>query len=279
MEFSVLMSVYYKEKPEYLKLTLDSVLEQTVTAAEIVLIKDGPLTKELDEVIEEYDKKYSGLFRIFALEKNVGLGKALNFGVQQYKYDLIARMDTDDIAMPNRFELLIKEFAQDNDLALCGGQIAEFEKEPQIISGYRKVPLARDEIVKFAKKRNPFNHMTVMFKKQAVLDAGNYQDMPYFEDYWLWVRILQNGYVVKNIEQVLVNVRAGAEMLARRGGLSYARASYIFLQATYKSGLIFYSEYLERLVIRISVVMMPTCIRKFLYNKILRKSGDNNYDT
>lgn len=279
MEFSVLMSVYYKEKPEYLKLTLDSVLEQTVTAAEIVLIKDGPLTKELDEVIEEYDKKYSGLFRIFALEKNVGLGKALNFGVQQCKYDLIARMDTDDIAMPNRFELLIKEFAQDNDLALCGGQIAEFEKEPQIISGYRKVPLARDEIVKFAKKRNPFNHMTVMFKKQAVLDAGNYQDMPYFEDYWLWVRILQKGYVVKNIEQVLVNVRAGAEMLARRGGLSYARASYIFLQATYKSGLIFYSEYLERLVIRISVVMMPTCIRKFLYNKILRKSGDNNYDT
>lgn len=279
MEFSVLMSVYYKEKPEYLKLTLDSVLEQTVTAAEIVLIKDGPLTKELDEVIEEYDKKYSGLFRIFALEKNVGLGKALNFGVQQCKYDLIARMDTDDIAMPNRFELLIKEFAQDNDLALCGGQIAEFEKEPQIISGYRKVPLARDEIVKFAKKRNPFNHMTVMFKKQAVLDAGNYQDMPYFEDYWLWVRILQKGYVVKNIEQVLVNVRAGAEMLARRGGLSYARASYIFLQATYKSGLIFYSEYLERLVIRISVVMMPTCVRKFLYNKILRKSGDNNYDT
>lgn len=279
MEFSVLMSVYYKEKPEYLKLTLDSVLEQTVTAAEIVLIKDGPLTKELDEVIEEYDKKYSGLFRIFALEKNVGLGKALNFGVQQCKYDLIARMDTDDIAMPNRFELLIKEFAQDNDLALCGGQIAEFEKEPQIISGYRKVPLARDEIVKFAKKRNPFNHMTVMFKKQAVLDAGNYQDMPYFEDYWLWVRILQKGYVVKNIEQVLVNVRAGAEMLARRGGLSYARASYIFLQATYKSGLIFYSEYLERLVIRISVVMMPTCIRKFLYNKILRKSGDNNYNT
>lgn len=148
----MLMSVYYKEKPEYLKLALDSVLNQTFLATEIVLIKDGPLTKELDEVIEEYDKKYSGLFRIFALEKNAGLGKALNFGVQQCKYDLIARMDTDDIAMLNRFELQIKEFAQDNDLALCGGQIAEFEKEPQIISGYRKVPLTKNEIVKFAKK-------------------------------------------------------------------------------------------------------------------------------
>lgn len=103
--------------------------------------------------------------------------------------------------------------------------------------------------------------------------------MPYFEDYWLWIRILQKRYVVKNIDKILVNVRAGAEMLDRRGGLSYARASYIFLKATYDSGLICYSEYLVGLVIRISVVMMPTCIRKFLYNKILRKSGDNNYDT
>ena len=103
--------------------------------------------------------------------------------------------------------------------------------------------------------------------------------MPYFEDYWLWIRILQKRYVVKNIDKILVNVRAGAEMLDRRGGLSYARACYIFLKATYDSGLICYSEYLVGLVIRISVVMMPTCIRKFLYNKILRKSGDNNYDT
>ena len=279
MEFSVLMSVYYKENPEYLKLSLDSVIKQTVPAAEIVLIKDGPLTKELDDVIEEYDKKHSGLFRIFALEKNMGLGKALNFGVQQCKYDLIARMDTDDIAVRNRFELQLQEFSQDKGLVLCGGQIAEFEKEPQIISGYRKVPLARDEIVKFAKKRNPFNHMTVMFKKQAVLDAGNYPDMPYFEDYWLWVRILQKGYVVKNIEQFLVNVRAGAEMLGRRGGLNYVKASCRFLKATYNSGMLSYLGYRMILFIRISVVMMPACIRKFLYSKMLRKSGDNNYDT
>ena len=222
MEFSVLMSVYYKENPEYLKLSLDSVIKQTVPTAEIVLIKDGPLTKELDDVIEEYDKKHSGLFRIFALEKNMGLGKALNFGVQQCKYDLIARMDTDDIAVRNRFELQLQEFSQDKGLVLCGGQIAEFASDPQIISGYRKVPFTQEAILKFAKKRNPFNHMTVMFRKQAILDVASYQDMPYFEDYWLWVRILQKGYVVKNVEQVLVNVRAGAEMLARRGGCPQA---------------------------------------------------------
>ena len=279
MEFSVLMSVYYKENPEYLKRALDSILNQTITADEIVLIKDGPLTKELDDAIANYEEKYIAILRVLSLENNVGLGEALNYGVRHCKYDLIGRMDTDDISLPTRFELQMKEFIENKELALCGGQIAEFENDPQIISGYRKVPLTQAAILKFAKKRNPFNHVTVMFRKQAILESGNYQDMPYFEDYWLWVRILQKGYVVKNIEQVLVNVRAGAEMLARRGGLSYARASYIFLQATYKSGLIFYSEYLERLVIRISVVMMPTCIRKFLYNKILRKSGDNNYDT
>lgn len=143
MEFSVLMSVYYKENPEYLKLSLDSVIKQTVPAAEIVLIKDGPLTKELDDIINQYGDKYAGLFRVFSLEENVGLGKALNYGVQCCKYDLIARMDTDDIAVPNRFELQIKEFIKDNELVLCGAQIAEFEDNPQVINGYRKVPLTQ----------------------------------------------------------------------------------------------------------------------------------------
>lgn len=276
MEFSVLMSVYYKEKPEYLKLALDSVLNQTFPATEIVLIKDGPLTKELDEVIEEYDKKYSGLFRIFALEKNAGLGKALNFGVQQCKYDLIARMDTDDIAMLNRFELLIKEFAQDNALALCGGQIAEFEKEPQIISGYRKVPLTKNEIVKFAKKRNPFNHMTVMFKKQAVLDAGNYQDMPCFEDYWLWVRILQKGYAVKNVGQVLVKVRAGAEMLARRGGWEYVKASFAYYKVLAENNFLGALDFIGIFILRLSISILPISVRQQIYRQKLRDQGNYN---
>lgn len=271
MEFSVLMSVYYKENPEYLKLALDSVLKQTATAAEIVLIKDGPLTQELDEVIEEYDKKYSGLFRIFTLEKNVGLGKALNFGVQQCKYDLIARMDTDDIAVPNRFELQIKEFAQDNTLALCGGQIAEFENDSQIISGYRKVPLTKAAILKFAKKRNPFNHMTVMFRKQSILESGNYQDMPCFEDYWLWVRILQKGYAVKNVGQVLVQVRAGTEMLARRSGWEYAKASFAFLQILYKIKFLSIMEFYCLSFLKFIIALVPKYFKSKIYKNCLRE--------
>ena len=234
MEFSVLMSVYYKENPEYLKRALDSILNQTITADEIVLIKDGPLTKELDDAIANYEEKYIAILRVLSLENNVGLGEALNYGVRHCKYDLIARMDTDDIALPTRFELQMKEFIENKELALCGGQIAEFENDPQIISGYRKVPLTQAAILKFAKKRNTFNHVTVMFRKQAILESGNYQDMPYFEDYWLWVRMLQKGYIVKNIENILVNVCAGEKMLSRRHGKVYLNFIYKFCANMYK---------------------------------------------
>ena len=132
MEFSVLMSVYYKENPEYLKRALDSILNQTITADEIVLIKDGPLTKELDDAIANYEEKYIAILRVLSLENNVGLGEALNYGVRHCKYDLIARMDTDDIALPTRFELQMKEFIENKELALCGGQIAEFEQRCMI---------------------------------------------------------------------------------------------------------------------------------------------------
>ena len=276
MEFSVLMSVYYKENPEYLKRALDSILNQTITADEIVLIKDGPLTKELDDAIANYEEKYIAILRVLSLENNVGLGEALNYGVRHCKYDLIARMDTDDIALPTRFELQMKEFIENKELALCGGQIAEFENDPQIISGYRKVPLTQAAILKFAKKRNPFNHMTVMFRKQAILDVASYQDMPYFEDYWLWVRILQKGYVVKNVEQVLVNVRAGAEMLARRGGWIYAKSSFYYYTVLSENNFLCSLDFIWIVILRMSISMLPISIRQQIYKLKLRNQGNNN---
>lgn len=271
MEFSVLMSVYYKENPEYLKLSLDSVIKQTVSAAEIVLIKDGPLTKELDDIINQYSDKYAGLFRVFSLEENVGLGKALNYGVQRCKYDLIARMDTDDIVVPERFELQVNEFIKDKELVLCGGYIAEFARDPLIISGYRRVPLTQAAILKFAKKRNPFNHMTVMFKKKAVLEAGNYQDMPYFEDYWLWVRLLQKGYAVKNVGKILVKVRAGAEMLSRRGGWVYAKFNFKFLQILYKIKFLSLIEFYYLSFLKFVIALVPKYIKSKIYKNCLRE--------
>ena len=185
-------------------------------------------------------------------------------------------MDTDDIAISNRFELQLQEFLQDEELVLCGGQIAEFASDPRIISGYRKVPLSKTEILKFAKKRNPFNHMTVMFKKQAILTVGNYQDMPYFEDYWLWVRLLQKRYAVKNIDQVLVNVRAGTEMLGRRGGWNYAKASFYYYKVLSENNFLGSLDFIWIVILRVSISMLPISIRQQIYKLKLRNQGSNN---
>lgn len=265
------MSVYKKEKAKYLKMALDSVIKQTLKPDEIVLVQDGKLTEELYTVIEEYKKKYPDIFKTYDLEQNQGLGKALNFGMDKCSNELIARMDTDDIAEPNRFELQVQEFLKDKDLVLCGGQIAEFADNPDEITGYRNVPLAHNEILKFVKKRNPFNHMTVMFKKQAVQSVGGYQHMPYFEDYWLWARMLKAGCKAKNIDAVLVKVRAGQNMIARRGGWEYVKCIVSFEKALYKIGIIKLFDLLAYTVLRSVVAIIPENLRVIIYKNKLRK--------
>ena len=265
------MSVYYKEKAEYLKLALDSIINQTLKPDEIVLVQDGKLTEKLQAAITEYLQKYPDIFKTYALKQNQGLGKALNFGMQKCSYELIARMDTDDIAEPNRFELQIKEFKKDKELMLCGGQIAEFADNQAEITGYRNVPLKHNEILSFAKKRNPFNHMTVMFKKQAVQSVGGYMEMLYFEDYWLWVRMLKAGYKAKNIEQVLVRVRAGQDMIARRGGLNYAKCIIRFEKALRKIDIINLAEMIGYITLRSIISIIPESLRLVIYRWKLRK--------
>ncbi len=271
MKFTVLMSVYYKEKPEYLQLALESVINQTVIPNEIVLVQDGKLTNELQAVITEYLQNYPTIFKTYALQQNQGLGKALNFGMQKCSNELIARMDTDDIAEPNRFELQIKEFEEDKELMLCGGQIAEFADNQTEITGYRNVPLKHNEILNFAKKRNPFNHMTVMFKKHAVQSVGGYIDMPYFEDYWLWARMLRAGCKAKNIDQVLIRVRAGQDMIARRGGLSYTKCIIKFEKAMNRIEIINFTEMIGYITLRSIVSIMPESLRLWIYRWKLRK--------
>lgn len=271
MKFTVLMSVYKKEKAEYLKLALDSVINQTLTPDEIVLVQDGKLTKELYTVIKEYKQKYPAIFKTYPLKQNQGLGKALNYGMDKCSNELIARMDTDDMAEPKRFELQMREFIKDKELALCGGQIAEFADNKNEITGYRNVPLTHNEILKFAKKRNPFNHMTIIFKKQAVQNAGGYQHMPYFEDYWLWARMLKAGYKTKNIDDVLVKVRAGQDMIARRGGWEYVKSIINFEKALYKIGIINLFDLLAYTILRSIVAIIPESLRLSFYKWKLRK--------
>lgn len=269
MKISVLMSVYFKESPEFLKEAIDSVLKQTVKADEIVCIKDGKLTKELDAVLDKYDQENPGVFKFIAFEENKGLGKALKIGVEECSNEIIARMDTDDIALPTRFEKQLAAI-KEKDLDIVGSNILEFDGSIDNILSERVVPSTYEMIKVYAKKRNPFNHMTVMYKKSAVLKAGNYKDFLWFEDYNLWVRMILNGSKMYNIQEDLVYARTGKSMFGRRGGLEYIKREYK-MQKNMKdlkfiNASVFYKNIITRSVIR----LIPNSLRQVIYLKVLR---------
>lgn len=271
MSFSVLISVYHKENPLFMKRALESVYEnQTLKPTEVLIIKDGPLTKELDRVIKDYEDNYPGVFNIITLSKNKGLGNALKIGVEKCKYELIARMDTDDIAVPDRFEKQIRFMKANPDVVLVSSDIAEFDNNPNIISGKRVVPKKHEEICKFAKKRNPMNHMAVMYRKEAVLNSGNYKIFLGYEDYYLWVRILLKGYITANINDVLVNARIGNNMLARRQGFKFYRQEIKLQQEFRDIGFINSMEFIQNVLFRALPRLLPESILSVIY-KMLRK--------
>lgn len=268
--FSVLMSVYFKEKPEYLSKSLDSVFEQTVKPTEVVLVEDGKLTEELDEVIALYEKKYKDILKVVKYEKNRGLGIALHDGLLECSNEIVFRMDTDDICLPTRFEKQLKVFNEQN-VDIVGSNITEFDETMENKTSERIVPETDEEIKKMAKKRNPMNHMTVAYKKSSVIAAGNYQDMMYFEDYYLWARMINNGCKFYNVQETLVNVRGGNDMIKRRGGKKYIKPIINFEKALLKLKIINRFQYMKNVTQRVGVSLIPNSIRFMLYKKALRK--------
>ena len=270
LKFSVLMSVYKNEKPNYLREALDSVVHQTLMPDEFVVVKDGLLTEALDTVLDEYIEKYPALFKIVSFEKNRGLGLALRDGVLACSYEYIARMDTDDICKLDRFEKQIRYLKGNPYTALLGTWIKEFSKDKNNPDTITKLPCEHQEIVQFAKSRNPFRHMTVMFQKQAVLDSGNYRDFLWFEDYDLWVRMIQKGYGVANIPEFLVDVRACNDMFARRGGWKYLKQDLKFQKFLFSSGFINSFQLMRNVIVRSVVRLMPNGVRGLVYRNLLR---------
>lgn len=268
--FSVLISVYFKENPSFVCQCLDSVFNQTLPPNEVVLVKDGVLTKELDCVIEEYSSKYSSL-RVIALPVNQGLGAALNEGLKYCSNELVARMDTDDICMIDRFEKQIRAFEQHPDSDVIGSWIDEFIESPSKIISTRKLPQLHREIAMYAKLRSPLNHVSVMFKKSKVCDAGGYQPFPLMEDYYLWIRMLLNNAKFYNIQESLVWVRNGKDMYNRRGGIKYFATECAFFKFMYQKGYISYCRYITDLLYRFPIRIMPNRFRQFMYENILRK--------
>ena len=269
-DFSVLMSVYYKENPLYLDDALNSVFNQSLVPSEVVLVEDGKLTIELDDIILKYVNKYPKIMKVIKYDENRGLGKALHDGVLECSNEIVFRMDSDDISDRNRFKITMDVFNSMN-VDVVGGNILEYDDKMDCITGNRIVPSDNEQIVKMMKKRNAINHVTVAYKKDKVIEAGNYLDMPYFEDYYLWVRMILNNSIFYNIQSNLVNVRCGNEMIKRRGGFNYIKHIINFENKIYKLKFIGFSTYIINVCERVFVSIVPNCLRKFVYDKFLRR--------
>lgn len=268
-KFSVLMSVYYKEKPEYLKEAIDSILNQTVPPTEIVIVKDGKLTEELDGILSAYAEK-DERFRVIGYDKNRGLGLALKYGVENCKYDIIARMDSDDISMPDRFEKELPVFIEGN-YDIVGCITGEFTGTIDNVQCRRIPPETDEEIKEFIRTRNPFVHPSVMLKKSSVLAAGNFRDMYLCEDYDMWLRMVANGCRCYNIQEYLVYMRVDDNFYDRRGGLKYCREIVKFKRLMYKSKYIGFKNCVKSSLATIVVSLMPSKMRRNFYKKFLRK--------
>lgn len=272
-KFTVVMSVYRNDKIEWVKAAVESITSyQTYKPKEVLIVVDGPISEQLSELLLKYENNKEYNFRIIWLSENKGLGNALRIATELAKNDLIARMDSDDVSLPDRFEKQIKYLQDNPDCDLIGGQIVEFVGCEDNIVGKREVPISNEAVYKWMKKRCPFNHMTVMYRKSKVLFVGNYIDWHYNEDYYLWIRMAEAGYKFANLPDTLVNVRVGKDMYARRGGWKYFKSEKGLQDYMYKRNIISLPQYLFNVAVRFGVqVAMPNKVRGFIFQKLFRK--------
>ncbi len=270
--FSVAMSVYKSDNSEFFDRALASIIiEQTVKPDEIVLVVDGPVPEEINSVIAKYEKEYN-IFNTIRLEKNGGLGNALKIAVENAKYELIARMDSDDVSLPTRFEEQLKYFEANPEIDVVGGDITEFIGNENNIVGKRSVPVTNALIKEYMKERCAMNHVSVMYRKNAVQSAGGYQDWFWNEDYYLWIRMWLNDAVFANTGTVLVNVRVGEEMYQRRGGDKYFESEKDLQNYMLRHNMITKTIYWKNITKRFIVQkLMPNKIRGWVFRTFARK--------
>jgi glycosyltransferase involved in cell wall biosynthesis len=265
--FSVLMSVYRKERADNFDQCLESLAAQTVSANEIVVVKDGILTDELERCLAYWQNRLP--LKIVGYETNQGLAHALNYGFGFVTNELVARMDSDDICVSDRFEKQARCFEDNAGISVASGFVTEFENDPLRIHAVRILPLRHEDIVRCAKRRSPFNHMAVMYKKSAVERCGMYQASR-LEDYDLWLTMLSHGYKAMNLPVILVNVRTGNDMVGRRRGLKYAASEHAVFKKHHRSGFLSFGDYLFLCAFRLPARLLPKFILKFLYKVVLR---------
>lgn len=271
LKFSVIMSIYKNDNPEYLQVALDSIIHQTLVPDEIVLIADGPVPQSLIDVVENTKARFADLHAYYQ-EKNRGLGGALRIAVEKAQYDYLARMDSDDISLPDRFEKQMKCFEEDHELAVVGGMITEFVDSPEHVVSKRILPLDDSGIKRFMQSRCGVNHVTVVMKKSELLRAGNYQQDFKQEDYYLWARMIEAGCKFRNIPDIVVNVRSGRDQFARRGGMAYYKDVLALNKWMWQHGLISLPKMIYNDMVRGTVqFLLPNSVRTWVYQRFLRK--------
>lgn len=269
LQYSVLLSLYDKEKPEYLRESLDSVFSQSYLSDDVVLVEDGKVGDALESVVKEYENRYPQL-HVIRFNTNRGLGYALNDGLKECRHDIVARMDTDDISKPERMERQVRFLEEHREIDVVGAWIDEFHDDTNRVLSSRKLPMTSEEIYSFGKKRNPINHPVVMFRKKAVMAVGGYLHFLLFEDYYLWVRMLLKGYHFFNLQESLLYFRTSPQMINRRGGLKYAFLELNFFVSLYKMGYTTFGETFANIARRFPIRIIPNRLRKLIYQKIIR---------
>ncbi len=278
--FSVLLSIYYKEEPNHLNEALQSIWDnQTLKPNEVVLVKDGPLTVELDDVIQSWNQKLGDLFIVSALEKNEGTGRAKNHGLQLCNYEYVAIMDTDDISVSNRFQMQMEYLKKHPNVVVLGGQLQEFVGSLDTIISEKNVPLSNNDIISFSKYRSPFNHPTAIYKRKEIIEIGGYKHHLLMEDYNLWIRVISRGYQTANLPEVLLYQRISNGMHGRRRGWQYIKSEWQMFrlkrQLKYQNIFTAFALFLLKSGIRIlPASMLQTIYAIFLREKVKRINND-----
>ncbi len=272
MNFSILMSLYFKESRSFLNECFESIwIKQTVKPDEIVLVLDGPVGTELQKCVDSWKDQIGDNLKIVPLSKNIGLGMALNEGLKHCSNEWVFRMDTDDICTPDRFSKQVAFIKENPDVVLFGGQILEFNQDVSDAHVLKAVPENHNEIKAFAQNRCPFNHMTVAYKKSVITELGGYQHHLFMEDYNLWLRVIGAGYIVANLPDVILYARVGNGMHARRKGLEYIKSEKQLLDLK-KQLKLQNPAYANMLfLIRSAFRLLPANMLGKIYNTFLRK--------
>lgn len=264
--YSVLMTVYKNDSAEFFCLSVESMLKQTLKTDDFVLVCDGELSNELNECIEKYSRNNKDVFQVIRLEKNVGLGEALRIGLPYCKNELVARMDDDDIAKLNRCEIEYKYMMKNKGISILGSYMNEFDSDPDSVLRVKKVPIGNDNILKYSRRRNPFNHSTIMFRKDDVISAGNYSTMRTNQDVELWVRMLNLGYKGNNINLSLVDFRFDNNTYSRRKDFKNIKLLLKVWNNFMKKGYCNQFDLVYVFVIQIIMFIVPSNVLKWLYN-------------